>query len=134
MRDLHNNIKVSRVISPNSVADNTAEVGQIIDNQGFSSLEYVIAYGILADAAATFTPLLEHSDDSGMAGAVPVPDSDLLGTEVVRDQADDNIVDKLGYKGSLRFTRLTITPADNATAADFSAVAVQGKPGNAPVA
>lgn len=134
MRDLHNNIKVSRSNSPAQVADNTAQVGEIIDMQGFSSLEFAIAYGTLADAAATFTPLVEHGDDSGLSDAAAVPDGDLLGTEVVADQADDDTVQKIGYKGSKRFVRLTITPADNATAADLSAVAVQGHAHNSPVA
>ncbi len=35
MRDLTNNILVKRVVSPASVADNTAAVGQIIDRLGY---------------------------------------------------------------------------------------------------
>lgn len=133
MRDLHNNVKVSRAISPTRVADNTALVGEIIDKQGFDSLEYLIAYGTLADAAATFVTLLEHGDDSGLSDAAAVPDADLLGSETTVDQDADDTVQKLGYVGDKRFTRLTITPADNATAADISAVAVQSNADERPV-
>jgi hypothetical protein len=65
------------------VSDNTAEVGAIIDRQGFDGLTYVIATGTLADVDATFTVLLEESDDSGMSGATAVADANLLGTEAL---------------------------------------------------
>jgi hypothetical protein len=76
MRDFFNSMNPIRCISPVSVADNTAEVGQIIDRQGFDGLTYVIATGSLADVDATFTVLLEESDDSGMSGATSVADAD----------------------------------------------------------
>lgn len=136
MRDLHNNIHVLRVISPVSVADNTAQVGQIIDRQGYHSLEYVIATGSIADADATFAVLLEESDDSGMSGATAVADADLIGTEALAafQFDDDNETRKLGYTGHKRYTRLTITPSANASAALLSAVAVLGHPASAPTA
>ena len=136
LRDLHHNIDVRRVISPVSDADNTALVGQIIDIQGFGSLEYLINTGSLGDADATFTALLEESDASDMTGATAVADSDLLGTELLAGFQfdDDNEVRKLGYIGSKRYTRLTITPAGNASAALIGAVAVLGHPAIRPVA
>lgn len=134
MRDLHNNIHPLRALSPVSVADNTAQVCQIIDKQGYKSLEYVIATGSIADADATFTVLLEESDDSGMSGAAAVADADLLGTELLAGFQfdDDNETRKLGYIGKKRYTRMTITPAANASAALLCVVAILGDPGNAP--
>lgn len=134
MQDLHNNITPRRVISPVSVADNTAQVGQIIDRQGYGSLEYIILLGSIADADATFAVLLEESDASDMSGAVSVADADLLGTEAQAGfQFDsDNGVRKLGYKGNRRYTRLTITPANNSSAALIAAAAVLGHPAVAP--
>ena len=134
-KDLHNNIDVKRVISPVSVADNTAQVGQVIDGQGFGTVEYVIATGSIADADATFTVLLEESDASG-SGFAAVADADLLGTEVLAafQFDDDNECRKLGYIGSKRYTRLTITPVNNASAALISAVAILGSPSYAPTA
>ena len=35
MKDLCNQLQVKRVLSPVSVADNTAQVGQIIDRLGY---------------------------------------------------------------------------------------------------
>ena len=48
--------------------------------------------------------------------------------------SDDDKVFKLGYKGNKRYTRLTITPVNNASAALISAVALRGDPANAPTA
>lgn len=136
MRDMYNNIAVRRVLSPVSVADNTAQVGQIIDRQGFDSLTYLLHIGSVADADVTFTVLLEESDDSGMSGATAVADADLLGTEALAgfQYDDDNEVRKIGYRGNKRYTRLTVTPANNASAALLSACAVLGHPSLAPVA
>ena len=136
MHDLHNRINVKRVLSPASVADNTAQVGQIIDRQGFRSLEYVIATGSLADADATFTVLLEEGDSATLTDAAAVADADLLGTEALASFtfADDDKVYKLGYKGNKRYTRLTITPAANTSAALLCAVAILGGAQNEPTA
>lgn len=134
-RDLHNNIDVRRAISPVVATDNTALVSQIIDTAGFGSLEFVIATGTLADAAATFTTLVEDGDDASLSDNAAVADSGLLGTEVLAsfDQDDDDSVFKIGYRGNKRYVRLTITPAGNAGNAPISAVAVLGSPSLAPV-
>lgn len=136
MKDLFNQIHPLRVISPVSVADTTAQVGQIIDKRGFESLTYVIATGSIADADATFTVLLEEGDNAALSDARAVADADLLGTEVLAafQYDDDNETRKLGYIGSKRYTRLTITPVGNASAAVLSAVAILGNPAIAPTA
>lgn len=130
MRDLMNNIHVRRVLSPAAaIADNTAQVGQVVDRLNYDSLTYVIATGSLVDADATFTVLLEESNTSG-SGYTAVDDKDLLGTEALASFtfADDDKVFKLGYIGNKRYTRLTITPASNTGNAFVSAVAILGFP------
>ncbi len=129
MKDLFNNINVKRVLSPSAgPADNTAQVGQIIDRQGFESVTYLIATGSLADADATFTVLLEEGDASNMSDAAAVADADLLGTEALASFifSDDDKCFKLGYKGNKRYTRMTITPAANASAGAMCVIAVLG--------
>lgn len=135
MKDLHNNVDVRRAISPVSVADNTAQVSQIIDMQGYKSLEFCIATGSIADADATFTVLVEDGDDSGLSDAAAVADDNLLGTEALAGFQfdDDDSTKKIGYRGTKRYVRMTITPASNASAALLSAVAVLGHPDKAPV-
>lgn len=131
--EMTNNVTIKRVISPVSVADTTAQVGQVIDHQMYKDAMYVIATGSIADADATFTVLLEESDQSG-SNFTAVADADLIGTEALAGFQfdDDNECRKLGYKGIKRYTRLTITPVNNASAALLSAVCVLGKPAFAP--
>jgi hypothetical protein len=136
-----NNVQVKRVISPVSVSDNTAQVGQIIDHLGYESAVYFINLGSIADADMTATVLLEESDASDMTGADAVADADMIsqtpGTAPEAAAAfqfdSDNQVRKLGYIGFRRYTRLTITPASNASAALLSAACVLGNPSSAPV-
>lgn len=133
MQDLFNHINPKRALSPVSVADNTAQVCQAVDRQGFESVTYLVATGTLGDAGAEFTALLEESDASG-SGYSAVADADLLGTEALASfiQSDDDKVFKIGYKGNKRYTRLTITPTNNATAALLCVIAVLGHPAVVP--
>ncbi|PHM20940.1 MAG: hypothetical protein CK604_00585 [Curvibacter sp. PD_MW3] len=130
MKDLMNKIHVMRAISPVSVADNTAQVSQIIDRQGYESLTFAIATGSLADADVTFAVLVEEGAAANMSDATAVADADLLGTEALAGFAfgDDDETRKIGYIGSKRYVRLTITPANNASAALVAAVAILGHP------
>jgi hypothetical protein len=134
MKDLFNNITVARAISPVSVSDNTAQVGVIIDRQGFNSLTFAFALGSLADADATFAVTIDHGDNSALADAAAVPAGDLLGTAALAGFtfADDNATRKIGYRGAKRYVRLTITPSGNASAALISAVALLSHPHAAP--
>jgi hypothetical protein len=136
-----NSVAVKRCLSPVSVADNTAQVGQIIDRQGFESLTYLIALGAIADADVTFVTLLEHGDAANLSDAAAVSDDDMISqTSGTAPEAaasfqfdDDNEVRKLAYIGSKRYTRLTITPANNASGALLSAIALLGNPNLMPV-
>lgn len=128
MKDLHSLIHVARAISPCNGGNDVPLVSQIIDRQGYESLEFVIATGSLADAGATFTVLVEDGDNSALADNAAVADAQLLGTEAEASftQADDDKVYKIGYRGSKRYVRLTITPAGNGADDYISAVAILG--------
>jgi len=136
MRDAAHNVHPMRAISPVSVADNTAQVGQVIDTKGYRSLTFVIATGSLADADATFAVLVQHGDQPNLSDAADVADADLIGPE---SQAgftflDDDETRKIGYVGNRRYVRLTVTPANNASAALLAAIAILGSPQEAPTA
>lgn len=130
MQDLHNHINPLLAIPPVIVTDNTAQVSSIIDRQGYDSLEFVIATGTLADADAAFTVLVEEGAASNLSDASPVVDTDLLGLEVTAGFifSDDNKTRKIGYLGSKRYVRLTITPANNTGNAPMSVVAILAEP------
>lgn len=141
MEDMAHNVQIKRVISPVSVGDNTAQVGQIIDHLGYQTATYVIALGSIADVDMTAVVLLEESDAADLSGSNAVADGDMISqtTGTAPETAasfqfdSDNQVRKLGYIGNRRYTRMTITPANNASAALLSAVCVLGAPNVAPV-
>jgi hypothetical protein len=130
MRDNFNNLNFKKALAPASVGDNTAQVCAIIDRQGYEALTYLIELGSIADADATFAVLLEEGDDSGLSDAATVAAADMLGTPTLAGfQFDsDNALRKLGYVGSKRYTRMTITPTSNASAALLGVTAILGAP------
>ncbi len=146
MRDLHNNIKCSRGISPAAATtDNTAFVSQIVDTANFGSCEFVFICGSIADADVTFTVLVEDGNDSGLSDNAAVDDAYLLGLEAgtvtsgnqqgngaAPGFADDNKVFKIGYAGPKRYVRVTITPASNSGNIFLAGIWVQGHPRKGP--
>ena len=134
--ELHNNVKIVRAVSPAAATtDNTAWVSEILDTANYNNNELAIALGALADADATFTVLIEEGDAANLSDAAAVADEDLLGTEAEAgfNYGDDNETRKIGYIGTKRYIRATITPANNAGNAFLSAVWLQSGARKAPV-
>jgi hypothetical protein len=134
MKDLSSKINPVRAISPvATAADNTAVVSQIIDRMqdvGYESLTFIILTGSLPDADATFTVLVEDGAAANLSDAAAVADEQLVGTEALASFifSDDNKCFKIGYIGTKRYVRLTITPAANTSASLLAAVAILGHP------
>jgi hypothetical protein len=128
MKDEVTEINPKRAISPVSVSNNTALVGQIIDKQGFESLTYLVNIGVAGTSDATFTVSMEHGNVSDLSDSAAVPADDLIGTYALASftGADANKTRKIGYKGAKRYTRLTITPAGNSAAAIIGAIGLLG--------
>ncbi|WP_065091632.1 hypothetical protein [Rhizobium leucaenae] len=127
MRDLANHLTVKRAISPAAaITDNTPIVSAIVDRAGYDKLMYAIAIGQIADADATFSVLVEHGNDAALADASAVPDDQLTGTEAAAgfNFAADDQTRKIGYVGPKRYSRITITPSNNAGNAFIAAVAI----------
>lgn len=137
MRDLMNSIHLKPAIAPVAALTNvnTPIVSTILDTFGYGSATLGLITGTETDTNATFVTLLEESNDPAMSGAVAVADIDLVGTEVLASfQFDDDIeCRKLGYIGSKRYIRATVTPAGNDAGNIFLAgVWIQGHPTAAP--
>ena len=132
--DIHNNLEVRRAISPVSVADNTAQVSQVIDRKGYDALEFFIETGTIASGTATFAVTMDHGEASNLSDALAVPSDQMVGTLATAgfSFSNPNVTRKVGYIGGKRYVRLTITPAANAAAALLTAVAVLGNPAIAP--
>ncbi len=146
IRDLHNQIKASRALSPVAAAPTgtTAMVTQILDTAGFESHELLVITGSIADVDVTFTGLLEEGDDSALADNTTVAAGDMIGVEngtitagsavtgSTPGFADDNKVLKLGYKGGKRYIRYTFTPAANTGDICVAMIWLQSHPKTAP--
>lgn len=127
MRDSMNACHPLVAIPPGAaVTDNTPLVGSVIDVLGYDSLTFAVQVGSLADADATFAVTVEHGNAANLSDAVPVPAEQLVGTLALAGFtfADSYKTRKVGYVGSKRYVRLTVTPANNAGAAYIAAVAV----------
>ncbi len=137
-RDLHTMIYPKRGLSPvAATTDNTAYVSQIVDTAGFDSVEFVVLIGANTDTDATFAVLVEDGDNSGLSDNVPVADDYLLGTKALAGFGadDDNEVRKIGYLGTKRYVRVTITPSGNNSGNIFIAgVWLLGHPHTMPTA
>ena len=135
MRDLANNLHFKPAFVPGAaVTDNTAQVSAILDTYGFGSAMLAFVTGTLSDADATFTVLLEESNAADLSGSDQVADTDMIGTEALASFtfANDGVCRKLGYIGSCRYIRATITPANNTGSLFVSGMWILGHPASAP--
>lgn len=135
MYDSYDSLKILPAIAPVVVSDNTAQVSAIIDRLGFESALFAINTGTLADTDATFAVLLEDGNNSALSDNATVSDSFTLNTQSAASFtfANDGVVRKIGYIGSKRYLRLTITPTGNSTTAPMSAMAILSRAASRPV-
>lgn len=122
MRDGLSNKRIRPLIAPvAAITDNTATVSSIIDCLGYDKVTLAFVTGTNADADATVTALLEEGDASNLSDAAAVADADMVsmtaGTapEAAASYtfADDAETRAIGYLGTKRYIRLTLTPANN---------------------
>jgi len=139
MRDFLHSVLAKRAISSNRVTDNTPQVSQVIDMQGFESALFVLNIGTVADADTTVAALLEESDVN-FSGQNTVADADMTSmtsgvaplTAASFQFDSDNQVRTLGYIGGKRYLRLTLTPTNNTGNMDIGAVALLSRAGLRP--
>lgn len=135
MRDLASGLHLAPAFAPKAaVTDNTAQVSTVVDLKGYGSVMLAMITGTLSDADATFTLLIEDSNDNSTYAAVS--DDYLIGTEVLGsfDFADDAECRKIGYSGPKRYVRATVTPANNTGNLFLAGVWVLGHPSRQPTA
>mgnify|MGYP000202069513 CR=1 FL=1 len=125
MTDIYNNTVLKRALSPVSVSDNTAQVTQIIDTQGYKGVMFGILAGSIADADVTFAVTVSENDANQTSGATGVADANMVGTTTLAGFQfdDDNEVRKILVYPTKRYVFMTITPTGNASAALLAAFA-----------
>jgi hypothetical protein len=138
MKDLHNNIKVTTVLAPVTIDSDTTTAGEVIDTQGFDSLEFVLQAGALTDGV--FTAALAESDTVDESGDLTsegvVAASDLIGSlpSVENDASDESgLSKKVGYRGRKRYVRLDVVSTGTDDGGVVGAIAIQEGARNNPV-
>jgi hypothetical protein len=132
--DLHNQVNIVNAFDTVDIASPDTVVGNIIDMNGYESLELIIQGGVIA-GAGSYVPEIYDGDDAALADAALVADQFLLGTEAAASlaPADSHVVRRIGYVGKKRYVRVTVV-ATGAGTGVVSIVGVQSAPLNAPVA
>lgn len=115
-REQFNNYRFLNCFPPVVITNaDTAQIGAIIDTQGFGSCLFLVHTGTLTDANATFTVLIEDGNDPGLTDAAAVADVFLepLEADVNFDFSNDLEVRRIAYRGPKRYVRMTVTPSGN---------------------
>lgn len=110
MNDLHNNMRVVRVIDPIAIGANATKSGKVIDRQGYGGVEFVASYGAVTTTGTVVTLVVKEGDVTGTLTSVA--DASLLGTEVLASLpaatprasgSTMRVTKRVGYKGSKRY-------------------------------
>lgn len=134
-KDQTNNLHPVIAIAPIVATDGTALVSGAIDTLGYESVTFVIATGTLADADATWTPVVKDGDTATQGAHTAVADAYLIGTEAAAGFtfADDGECRKIGYTGNKRYVSIEIDDVTaNSGSAPMCVVAILGNPRTAP--
>ena len=147
MKDLHSNVAVVQALTPQTVQASAVNSGNI-DKQGFDSLEIIVPVGNIVTALTATEKLelkIEHADDDGTGapGAYAAcADTDVLGFtglaagvfKVLDADTKDQKTYAIGYVGSRRFVKVTVTPTSITTGGPVAILVLKGSPSIAPVA
>lgn len=139
-RELHHNIRVSAGLAPVLLNSDTTTAGEVVDRQGFESVEFVLQAGVLTDGSYTLALAEADSiDESGdLVSENVVAAADLLGDLPVVQNDGDGVDDsglakKVGYRGGKRYLRADVVSADTDDGGLIGLLVIQGNPRNAPV-
>ncbi|HXF71505.1 MAG TPA: hypothetical protein VNO79_02715 [Actinomycetota bacterium] len=121
MQDLYNEISVAQSLAP--AARTASANGAGVDLQGFDAAVVVVETGAITDG--THTIQVEESADNSTFTAVA--DADLQGTEPAIGAADDNKVYEIGYMGTKRWLRVSVTVSGATSGGVYAAHVVRGR-------
>lgn len=128
MKDLFSNIGVAPALAP--AVQSAATTTTALDLRRWGSVVYAVETGAIV-GDGDFGVKLQHSDTTTSGDFVDVPDA------LVETNAPETLEAssgyKIGYKGSKRYVRLSLTKAGGTSIA-AGAVAILGHPAVAPVA
>lgn len=120
-QDLHNTLQYQMGLAPaiNTDLGTTPVATAIIDMADKMALEFILLLGTLSDANATYAVTVQHGDavDSESAPTSITDSAEATGTDLIGTLADagftfaaDGAIRKIGYAGTKRWVKLTVTP------------------------
>jgi hypothetical protein len=114
MFDMRNNAEYGLALSA-TLSGATPAAGDWIDMQGWEAVTFSVSTGTVTDAgtASGFAFEVQEGDTTAAASATAVADADLIGLEsaltVTDDNADNDLIGSIGYRGSKRYVRIVAT-------------------------
>ena len=147
MLELQNAVKVLKAIAAINYTGAGTDDGVIIDRQGFSALMFACIVGVDAglDGSNHLQFKLQHGDESNLSDAADVAAADILGSLTgvsalttgifakIDATTEDDTAFKISYIGTKRYVRLSIIVTGATTDCPAAAMALLGRPGDAPV-
>lgn len=134
--DISEELDVATSIEPQTLGSSATVNGSAVDLKGFNAAMIVVDVGTRTDGTHTFEVQEANDDGTGSAGSFSaVAAADLVGTEpVVNSASTDDTTYRIGYTGTKRHVRVSVTSASVTTGlADVAGYVVKGKPTEAPV-
>ncbi len=138
--DLHNNVKVQRVIAPIAIGANATKSGKVIDRLGYNGVEFIASYGAVTTTGTIVTLVVKEGDATG--SMTSVADADLLGTEVLASlpvqasartsEVGKNVSKRVGYKGEKRYVTVDAVSTGTTSVGCVSVEALLFNPAIAP--
>ncbi len=140
-QDLHNNVKVQRVIAPIAIGANATKSGKVIDRKGYAGVEFIASYGAVTTTGTIVTLVVKEGDATG--SMTSVADTDLLGTETLASlpvqatartsEVGKNVSKRVGYKGNKRYVTVDAISTGTTSVGCVAVEAVLFTPEAAPV-
>ena len=137
MFDLHNNIAVAHLLDAQDITADTWS--NYVDLAGYSSVEVLVNVGAATPLSGSnyFTPVLYEASvtPTSSASYSAVGAADLLGSFTAIDsQTEDQVTQRVGYKGGLRYIAVKLDETGTVTSFLTSVDAIVGDPLSAPAA
>ena len=140
MRDLHDNIKEVRVLSPIALTTTLGAGAKVIDRAGYEGVEFIVEIGTRTTTGGSITFVCKEGDVTGTLTSAA--DASLIGLEAniaipaaaaLVSGTHKNAVKRIGYIGAKRYCTLIPVPA-GMTSCIGGITAILGRPRTAPVA
>lgn len=124
-KDMYTTTTPSNTVPPQAVTDGTIN-GDAVDRKFYESSLILLHIGTYTDGTHAFE--LQESDDD--VSYTAVASADILGTAFadLDDASRDDSVESIGYIGTSRYIRMSVTTTGSTTGAVFGVSIVQDYP------